>query len=42
MTLRAGPVDEGFINSEWSLMFMLRVGLIGLQLLPDTAQPSKT
>lgn len=41
MALRAGSVDEGFINSEWSLMFMLRVGLIGLQLLPDTSQPSK-
>ncbi|EFO28199.1 hypothetical protein LOAG_00281 [Loa loa] len=40
MTSRAGPADEGFINSEWSLMFMLRIGLIGLQLLPDTAQPN--
>nr|CRZ23709.1 Bm4336 [Brugia malayi] len=39
MTSRTSRTDEGFINSEWSLMFMLRVGLIGLQLLPDTAQP---
>ncbi|OZC11733.1 hypothetical protein X798_00913 [Onchocerca flexuosa] len=39
MTIRASPADEGFINSEWSLIFMLRTGLIGLQLLPDTAQP---
>uniref|UniRef100_A0A0R3RUV8 Protein SZT2 n=1 Tax=Elaeophora elaphi TaxID=1147741 RepID=A0A0R3RUV8_9BILA len=40
MAFRAGPADEGFINSEWSLMFMLRVGLLGLQLLPDTSQPN--
>ncbi|VBB31766.1 unnamed protein product [Acanthocheilonema viteae] len=40
MTFRAGPADEGFINSEWSLMFMLRVGLISFQLLPDTSQPN--
>ncbi|CAG9533301.1 unnamed protein product [Cercopithifilaria johnstoni] len=40
MTFRPGPADEGFINSEWSLMFMLRVGLIGLQLLSDTSQPN--
>ncbi|KAK6103393.1 hypothetical protein QQG55_12320 [Brugia pahangi] len=40
MTSRTSRTDEGFINSEWSLMFMLRVGLIGLQLLPDTAQPN--
>ncbi|VDO39393.1 unnamed protein product [Onchocerca flexuosa] len=40
MTIRASPADEGFINSEWSLIFMLRTGLIGLQLLPDTAQPN--
>ncbi|MCP9261407.1 hypothetical protein DINM_004776 [Dirofilaria immitis] len=40
MTFRAGPADEGFINSECSIVFMLRAGLIGLQLLPDTAQPN--
>ncbi|EJW74326.1 hypothetical protein WUBG_14767, partial [Wuchereria bancrofti] len=40
MISRASRTDEGFINSEWSLMFMLRVGLIGLQLLPDIAQPN--
>uniref|UniRef100_A0A915PYH4 Uncharacterized protein n=1 Tax=Setaria digitata TaxID=48799 RepID=A0A915PYH4_9BILA len=40
MTLRAGLANKEFISSEWSLMFMLRAGLIGLQLLPDTAQPN--
>ncbi|VDK83025.1 unnamed protein product [Litomosoides sigmodontis] len=40
MTFRADSADEGFINSEWSLMFMLRAGLIGLQLLSDTSQPN--
>ncbi|VDM96213.1 unnamed protein product [Thelazia callipaeda] len=40
MNFEADFADEGFMNSEWSLIFMLRIGFIGLQLLPDTAQPN--
>ncbi|VDK66850.1 unnamed protein product [Anisakis simplex] len=32
--------DEGFIQPEWSLIFMLRMGLLGIQMLPENTQSS--
>ncbi|VDN58250.1 unnamed protein product [Dracunculus medinensis] len=30
--------DEGFIHPEWSLIFMLGTGLLGIQMLPENTQ----
>ncbi|VDM48897.1 unnamed protein product [Toxocara canis] len=32
--------DEGFIQPEWSLIFMLRMGLLGVQMLPENTRSS--
>ncbi|CAD6190232.1 unnamed protein product [Caenorhabditis auriculariae] len=34
----AGAVVEGYILPEWSLIFMLRIGLISTQMLPENTQ----
>lgn len=30
--------DRGFIQPDWALIFMLRMGLMGVQMLPENTQ----
>lgn len=34
-------ICEGYVHPEWALIFMLRIGLIAVQMLPENTQSSK-
>ncbi|ETN86041.1 hypothetical protein NECAME_06116 [Necator americanus] len=35
------PLCDGYIHPEWALIFMLRLGLIAVQMMPENTQSSK-